>query len=55
MNKPPLNQRLDDKLGSTQIVGPKEFGGQARSERGYLQTLDDPRRFITNYQIRLAK
>lgn len=40
-----------EKLG-TAVVGPKEIGGQSHCEHGKVTTLDDPRRFITNYQIK---
>jgi len=37
------------------VIGPKEIGGQSHSEIGFLNQLDDPRRFITNYQIKLVQ
>ena len=37
------------------MIGPKEIGGQSHSEIGFLNQLDDPRRFITNYQIKLVQ
>lgn len=42
---------MSEKLG-TGTVGPKEIGGQSHCENGRVQVLDDPRRFITNYQIK---
>ncbi|CAF4257663.1 unnamed protein product, partial [Rotaria sordida] len=32
-------------------IGPKETTGPISNENGYVQTFDDPRRFITSYQI----
>ena len=37
------------------MIGPKEIGGQSHSEIGFLNQFDDPRRFITNYQIKLVQ
>lgn len=51
-NQQPLNHYLDEKLGSSKVVGPKEIGGQSHSEIGHLSSFDDPRRFITNYQMK---
>ena len=42
--------KLSEKLG-TSVVGPKEMSGHSH-ESGKVQTADDPRRFITNYQIK---
>lgn len=42
---------LSEKIGSA-IVGPKEDGGQSHCERGFVQMLDDPKRFITSYQTK---
>lgn len=42
---------LSEKLGQA-TVGFKEDSGQTRCEKGFVQQLDDPKRFITNYQIR---
>jgi hypothetical protein len=36
-------------------IGPKETTGPVRNEYGYTQTFDDPRRFITTYQIKYLK
>jgi hypothetical protein len=36
-------------------IGPKETTGPVRNENGYTQTFDDPRRFITTYQIKYLK
>ena len=33
-------------------VGPKETTGPVRNENGYVHTFDDPRRFITTYQMK---
>jgi hypothetical protein len=46
-------QKISEHLGQFNL-GPKEMGGQVHCERGFVQTLDDPRRFITNYQIKLV-
>jgi hypothetical protein len=43
--------KVAEQLGQFNL-GPKELGGQVRCERGFVQTLDDPRRFITNYHIK---
>lgn len=51
MGKQNLDPRAAQQL-NTAVVGPKELGGQARCESGKVQQLDDPRRFITNYQMR---
>ena len=32
-------------------IGPKETTGPVRNEKGHTQTFDDPRRFITTYQM----
>ncbi|CAF4263056.1 unnamed protein product, partial [Rotaria sordida] len=32
-------------------IGPKETTGPISNENGYVQTFDDPRRFIISYQI----
>jgi hypothetical protein len=45
------NQFLPEKMGNLEI-GPKETTGPVRNENGYIQTFDDPRRFITTYQIK---
>ncbi|CAF4243963.1 unnamed protein product, partial [Rotaria sordida] len=44
------NQFLPEKMGNLNI-GPKETTGPISNENGYVQTFDDPRRFITSYQI----
>lgn len=51
IGKQELDPTLAQQLG-TAAVGPKELSGQARCESGKVQQLDDPRRFITNYQMR---
>ena len=33
----------------------KETTGSISNENGYVQTFDDPRRFITSYQIKYDK
>ena len=43
--------KIAEQLGQFNL-GPKELGGQVRCERGFVQTLDDPRRFVTNYRIK---
>ncbi len=48
------NQFLPEKMGNLD-VGPKETTGPVRNESGYTQTFDDPRRFITTYQIKYLK
>jgi hypothetical protein len=48
------NQFLPDKMGNLDI-GPKETTDPVRNENGYTQTFDDPRRFITTYQIKYFK
>lgn len=52
IGKQELDPKLAQQLG-TAAVGPKELNGQTRCESGKVQQLDDPRRFITNYQMRL--
>jgi hypothetical protein len=42
---------LSEKLGSA-IIGPKEESGQTHCEKPFVQYLDDPKRFITNYQVK---
>ncbi|CAF3397072.1 unnamed protein product [Rotaria socialis] len=42
-------QFLPEKMGNLNI-GPKESSGPIINEYGYVQTFDDPRRFITTYQ-----
>ncbi|CAF1207171.1 unnamed protein product, partial [Rotaria sp. Silwood1] len=32
-------------------IGPKEITGSIRNDNGHIQTFDDPRRFITTYQM----
>ena len=50
MNKPKeLSQA--EKLG-TAYVGPVEESAQVKCEAGFIQTLDDRRRFNTTYQIK---
>ncbi|CAF4433307.1 unnamed protein product [Rotaria sp. Silwood2] len=44
------NQFLPEKMGNLNI-GPKETTGPISNETGYVKTFDDPRRFITSYQI----
>ncbi|CAF0778458.1 unnamed protein product [Rotaria sordida] len=44
------NQFLPEKMGNLEI-GPKEITGPTRNGDGYVQTFDDPRRFITTYQM----
>lgn len=44
-------QFLPEKMGNLDI-GPKEATGPVRNEYGYTQSFDDPRRFITSYQIK---
>ncbi|CAF3887380.1 unnamed protein product [Rotaria sordida] len=44
------SQFLPEKMGNLNI-GPKETTGPMSNENGYVQTFDDPRRFITSYQI----
>lgn len=44
------NQFLPEKMGNLD-VGPKEQTGPVRNENGYVQSFDDPRRFITTYQM----
>ncbi|CAF0925591.1 unnamed protein product [Adineta ricciae] len=41
---------LPEKMGHLE-VGPKETTGPVRNEHGFTQTFDDPRRFITTYQM----
>lgn len=41
---------LPEKMGQLD-VGPKEVTGPVRNEDGYIQGFDDPRRFITTYQM----
>jgi hypothetical protein len=36
-------------------IGPKETTDPVRNENDYTQTFDDPRRFITTYQIKYLK
>lgn len=45
------NQFLPEKMGHLEI-GQKEQTGPVRNENGYVQTFDDPRRFITTYQMK---
>jgi len=33
-------------------IGPKETTGPVRNEKGFTQQFDDPRRFITTYQMK---
>lgn len=33
-------------------IGPKESTGPTSNETAFVQTFDDPRRFITSYQIK---
>lgn len=42
---------MGQKLG-TAVVGEKEIGGQSHNELGHVKTLDDQRRFVTNYQLK---
>lgn len=45
----PQPKVAEDKGTSHQ--GPKELGGQSKCERGFVQTMDDPRRFTSSYSI----
>lgn len=36
-------------------IGPKETTGPTSNENGYVKTFDDPRRFITSYQMKYDK
>ena len=45
--------KLAEKLG-TAFVGNVNETAQTLCEKGFVQTLDDPRRFISNYQLKLA-
>lgn len=47
------NQFLPEQMGHLE-VGPKETTGPVRNENGYVQSFDDPRRFITTYQMKYA-
>jgi hypothetical protein len=47
-NKEP---KLSEKLG-TAFIGNINETAQTKCEKGFVQTLDDPRRFITNYQMK---
>ncbi|CAF2083264.1 unnamed protein product [Rotaria socialis] len=44
------NQFLPEKMGQLNI-GPKETTGTTRNDNGFNQQFDDPRRFITTYQM----
>jgi protein phosphatase 1 regulatory subunit 32 len=50
MGKQQPDTKLSQKL-STAVVGPKELSGHSH-EAGKVYTADDPRRFITNYQVK---
>jgi protein phosphatase 1 regulatory subunit 32 len=50
LGKQQPDTKLSEKLG-TAVVGPKELSGHSH-ESGLVQTADDPRRFITNYQVK---
>lgn len=47
----PKGKSLAEKLGTAKVGGVNETA-QTLCESGFTQTLDDPRRFTTNYQIR---
>lgn len=51
MGKRELEPLMGQKLG-TAILGEKEISGQSHNELGFVQTLDDPRRFFTSYQLK---
>ena len=42
---------LPEKMGHME-VGPKEMTGPVRNEAGHVQSFDDPRRFVTTYQVK---
>jgi hypothetical protein len=51
LGKQRLAATFSEKIGSA-VVGPKEEGGQAHCEKGFVQHLDDSKRFITSYQTK---